>query len=285
MRTADGPIRARRPNHLSRVWRLRRERGGPVRGHPRRGHETGSSRAPVAALLAGLLLGLPSVAHADWIASAYLGHAWTRSSTVTLALPDRQTAVEIAGVDYRGESFRSPQYYGYRVTWIPAAHSWIGVEAEVIHAKVFAEGDRLVRFRGMLNGANIDAAMPLSSVVQRLAMSHGLNFIFANVVLRQELGPVDATGTPRFAIVARVGAGPTIPHAETTVENVNRDQYESGGLGAQVAGGFEAMVWKRLAILGEYKFTAATPQLEVDGGTITVPARSHHVVGGLAYRF
>lgn len=241
------------------------------------------SRAFVATMVTVLVVGLPSVAHADWIAAAYLGHAWTRSSTVTLALPE--TAVEIGGVEYRGESFRSPQYYGYRITWIPDAHSWIGVEAEFVHAKVFAEGDRLVRFKGTLNGANIDAAMPLSSVVQRLAMSHGLNFIFANVVLRRELGSVDASGTRRFAIVARVGAGPTVPHAETTVENVNRDQYESGGLGAQVAGGFEAMVWKRLALLAEYKFTTATPELELDGGTITVPARSHHLVGGFAYRF
>jgi hypothetical protein len=243
------------------------------------------SRVLVVAMLTTLVVGLPSIAHADWIASAFLGDVWTRSSTVTLRLPDRQTAVEIGGVDYRAESFRSPQYYGYRVTWIPDGHSWIGVEAEVIHAKAFAEGDRLVRFTGTLNGADIDAAMPLSSVVQRLAMSHGLNFIFANVVLRRELGPVDAAGTPRFAIVARVGAGPTVPHAETTVENVNRDQYEGGGLGVQVAGGFEAMVWKRLGILAEYKFTSATPELDVDGGTITVPARSHHIVGGLAYRF
>jgi hypothetical protein len=242
-------------------------------------------QAAVASLLAGFIMCVPVRADADWMASAFLGDVWTRSSTVTLALPERQTAVEISGVEYRAESFTSPQYYGYRVTWIPDGHRWISVEAEVIHAKVFAEGDRQVRFRGTLNGVDTDATLPLSSVVQRLAMSHGLNFIFANVVLRREMGPVDASGTPRFALVARVGAGPTVPHAETTVENVNRDQYESGGLGAQVAGGFEATVWKRLAILGEYKFTRATPQLELDGGTITVPTRSHHVIGGLAYRF
>jgi hypothetical protein len=239
----------------------------------------------VAWLLAGLVMCAPARADADWIASAYLGHAWTRSSTVTLALPARQTALEIAGVEYRAESLTSPQYYGYRLTWVPDGHRWIGIEAEVIHAKVYAEADRQVRFRGTLNGADIDAILPLSSVVQRLAMSHGLNFIFANVVLRRELGPVDAAGTPRFVLVARVGAGPTVAHAETTIENVNRDQYESGGLGTQVAGGFEATVWKRLAMIGEYKFTRATPQLDVAGGTITVPSRGHHLVGGLAYRF
>ncbi len=236
-------------------------------------------------MLAGLMMCLPSSARADWIVSAYLGHVWTRSSTVTLMLPDRQTAIEIAGVEYRAESLTSPQYYGYRVTWVPDRHRWIGIEAEVIHAKVYAEVDRSVRIRGTLRGAEVDASLPLSSMVQRLAMSHGLNFFFANVALRRELGPVDSRGRHRFVVVARAGAGPTLPHAESTVENVNRDQYQSGGLGTQVAGGLEATVWRRLAVLGEYKFTWASPQLDVAGGQATIPARSHHVVGGLAYRF
>ena len=41
--TADSPIRARRQRHPSRACRLRREWGGPVRGHPQRGYETPSS--------------------------------------------------------------------------------------------------------------------------------------------------------------------------------------------------------------------------------------------------
>jgi hypothetical protein len=239
----------------------------------------GSERAfslPVAVLLAGLVVCL--------IASAFLGHLWTRSSTVVLTLPDQQTALEIAGVEYRAESLKSPPYYGYRVTWVPDAHRWIGIEVEVIHAKVLAE-DRAVRMRGTRRGAGIDASLPLSSVVQRLAMSHGLNFIFANVALRRELGPADAQGVPRFVAVVRAGAGPTVPHTESTVEHVNRDQYQTGGLGTQVAGGFEAAVWPRLAVLGEYKFTWASPRLDVAGGQAIVPARSHHVIGGLAYRF
>jgi len=188
-------------------------------------------------------------------------------------------------VEYRAESLTSPQYYGYRVTWVPDQHRWIGIEAEVIHAKVFAEADRFVSIRGTLRGAEVDGSFPLRSVVQRLAMSHGLNFILANIALRRELGPVDAGGRPPFALVVRVGAGPTIPHAESTVEHVNRDQYESGGLGAQLAGGVEATVWRRLLVLGEYKFTWASPEIDVAGGQATIPARSHHVVGGLAYRF
>jgi hypothetical protein len=241
--------------------------------------------SPIVVMLAGLVLCLPSNARADWVASAFLGHPWTRSSTVVLALPDRQTAIEIDGVQYRGESFRSPQYYGYRITWIPDARRWLGIEGEVIHAKVFAQAGRLVRIRGTLGGAAVDASLPMSSIVQRLAMSHGLNFIFANVALRRELGPVDAQGASRLVVVVRAGAGPTVPHAESTVDHVNRDQYESGGLGAQAAGGLEMTLWRGLGVIGEYKFTWVTPQIDVAGGQATVPARSHHLVGGLTVRF
>ena len=161
----------------------------------------------------------------------------------------------------------------------------MGIEGEVIDAKVFAQAHRVVRIRGTLQGAAIDASLPLSSIVQRLAMSHGLNFIFANVALRRELGPVDSQGTRRFVAVIRVGAGPTVPHAESTVDHVNSDHYETGGVGAQVAGGLEVMVWRGLGVMGEYKFTWATPQIDVAGGQATVPARSHHLVGGFAFRF
>ena len=239
----------------------------------------------VAAVLVAAVVGLPSSARADWVASGFFGDLWTRSSTVSLALPDRQTAIEIDHVEYRGESFTSPQYYGYRLAWIPDAYPWMGLEVEVIHAKVFAEAARAVRIRGSLRGVPVDATVPLSSIVQRLAMSHGLNFVLANLALRRSLGPVDARGRSRYVAVLRAGLGPTVPHAESTVDHVNRDAWESGGLGGQAAGGLEVALGRGLGLLGEYKFTWAIPQIAVVGGDATIPARSHHVVGGVAYRF
>ena len=40
-----------------------------------------------------------------------------------------------------------------------------------------------------------------------------------------------------------------------------------------------------VAALGEYKFTWASPRIGVAGGDAEVPARSHHLVSGMAYRF
>lgn len=226
-----------------------------------------------------------SSARADWVFAPFLGHAETHSSTVVLDLPSEGTRLEIAGVEYRGESFRSPVYYGGRVTWIPDAHPWIGIEGEWIHAKVFAETVRIVHMRGTLRGAPIDASLPLETLVQRLSMSHGLNFILANLAVRRELGPVDSHGIHRLRAVVRAGAGPMRPHAESDIDHVSRAQYENGGLGMQVGGGLELLLWRGFGALGEYKFTWASPEIDVAGGHAKVPARSHHFVMGLVYGF
>jgi hypothetical protein len=243
------------------------------------------TRAARVILTIAVTLLWPGSARADWVFGAFLGHAETLSSTIALRLPGQATELDIAGAEYRGESFRSPQYYGVRVTWIPDAHRWMGIEGEWIHAKVFTEVDRVVHVQGTLRGVPIDAAVPLSSLVQRLAMSHGLNFILANLAVRRGFGPVDAQGAHRIVTVVRAGAGPMRPHAESHVDHVARDQYENGGLGIQVGGGLELALWRGFGALGEYKFTWASPEIDVAGGQAKVPARSHHVAFGVRYGF
>lgn len=247
------------------------------------GSKPGGVRA--VAIVAVLVAATPPAVHADWILGGYLGQATTLSSTITVDLPARQTRVDAEGVTYRGRSFEFPLYYGYRVMWTPDARAWIGLEYEFIHAKVYAKTDRTIRLRGTLRGAPVDASVPLSLLAPRLDMSHGLNFFLGNVVVRHGVGPVDARGAPRVVALARVGAGPTLPHAESTIDGVDREQYEGGGLGVQAAGGLEIGLWHGLAAVGEYKWTWAKPTVEIAGGQATIPSRSHHLALGVAYRF
>jgi hypothetical protein len=227
----------------------------------------------------------PASARADWLLSGFLGHAQTQTSTIDLTLASQSTQLRLIDVDYRGESFRSPHYYGVRATWIPDAHRWLGIEGEWIHAKVFAEVDRSVHITGTLRGIPVDAVVPLSSIVQRLSMSHGLNFILANLAARRAFGPLKADGTPRVVGVVRAGAGPTMPHAESHLDSTFVDQYESGGVGMQVGGGIELSLWRHIGALGEYKFTWASPEIDVAGGQAKIPSRSHHFVFGVIYDF
>jgi hypothetical protein len=227
----------------------------------------------------------PAQAHADWILSGFLGQAHTHSSTIDLTLSAQSTKLELADAEYRGESFQSPQYYGLRATWISKTHPWLGIEGEWIHAKVYAEVDRDVYARGTLRGAPIDAVVPLLSIVQRLSMSHGLNFILANVAVRHGLGPEDPDGSHRIVAVIRAGAGPTMPHAESQIGDAYFEQYEGGGLGVQAGGGLEFSLWRGVGALAEYKFTTASPVIEVAGGEAKIPSRTHHLAFGLKYAF
>jgi hypothetical protein len=235
------------------------------------------------ALAAVVALFSPAPARADWILSGFLGAAKTQSSTIDLSLPAQGTRLQLEGAEYRGESFQSPQYYGVRLTRTVGA--WLGIEGEFIHAKVFAEVERDVHATGTRHGAPLSADVRLSSVVQRLSMSHGLNFILVNVAARHGIGPTDSRGAHRIVGVVRAGAGPTMPHAESHIDNVTMEQYESGGLGVQVGGGIEFSLGHGVGALGEYKFTAASPEIDVPGGTATIPSRTHHAVFGVVVKF
>src|SRR4051794_19214586 len=69
------------------------------------------------ALLASLwFLLAPATAHADWTLAAYIGTAWTQSTTLTLdrGALGRST---FSGVPFDSHSFEGPLYYGYRGGW------------------------------------------------------------------------------------------------------------------------------------------------------------------------
>jgi hypothetical protein len=155
---------------------------------------------------------------------------------------------------------------------------------EFIHLKLFAQTDRIARVRGDLDGASVDMLVPVSTIVQRLAMSHGLNFAFVNVSLRREV-VLPGRAIPAFVFVVRTGAGPTLPHAESTIGGVAQEQYEGGGGALQAGGSIETSISKHVIVLADYKFTWTEPEIRVAaGGTATIPSRSHYFVAGLGFR-
>jgi hypothetical protein len=232
----------------------------------------------------GVVLAMPLPARADWMLSAYLGGSRNHPGTARLDQPDLRTSLELVDLHYRSESNQPRRYYGYRITWIPDSRRWMAIEAEHVHCKVFAETADIGRVRGTLQGRSFDATQRVSVIVDELSMSHGLNFIFGNFVMRREFGPLHGAGR-RAAAAVRMGAGPTVPHAESTVGGVSRAQYEYGGIGGQVAGGIEVAIWRGVHALAEYKFTATSARISIDHGEAVIPARTHHFVAGMAARF
>jgi len=240
---------------------------------------------PLILFVVGFVVALPSPARADWMLSAYLGNVWTHPSTARIDQPAQHTSLEFINLPYRDESSRPRRYYGYRIGWIPRSRHWMAIEAEHVHAKVFAETGDIVRVRGTLQGVPIDTSQKVSLIVQELSMSHGLNFIFGNFVIRREFGAELGSNRRRAAAAIRVGAGPTVPHAESTISGVGRAQYEFGGIGMQASGSIEVAIWRGLHVLGEYKFTGTKSRISIDSGEAVIPARSHPLVAGAAIRF
>jgi hypothetical protein len=232
----------------------------------------------VGTLTLSLLFGANAApCHAEWVVAVYGGGARTSPSDLRIQQPSEGTDIVFPSVRFDGKSLESPVYYGYRVARsLPGSRRWY-VEAEFIHAKVYARGAAAAG-AGSLQGEHV-AGVPFPTVVQGFAMSHGLNFILFNVVLRQRvLGE-------RLTLSARGGAGPTLPHAETEIEGERREQYELAGAAYQASGGVEVRLWRQVGAIAEYKWTGARPRLSVAGGAATLTTRSHHLAVGLAASF
>ena len=235
-------------------------------------------------LLAGLLLLAPCrPARADWTAAAFLGGAATLDSSLRIRQPATSTDLRLEPIDYRGENVTSPIYYGYRVGWdLPFARA-LAIEAEFIHLKVFADTSAVVFARGTDRGETVDRRQALADTVELFSISHGVNFVLANVVFRRPL--VRGSGGDRLTLALRAGAGPTIPHTESVVAGVFQEQYELGATGWQVASGIEARLARSLLAVAEYKFTRTSQTVSVSGGEAQTQLSTHHVALGLGYRF
>lgn len=216
----------------------------------------------------------------EWVLAAYLGTAHTMSAPLSLVQPAAGTEITLASVDYGGESFTPPFYYGYRLSYFPKPTSWVGVEAEFIHLKAYAETDGSTRATGMHRGTPVREQLPVREVVERFSISHGLNLVLVNGVVRRTLRR-DQQG--EMQLTGRIGAGPTIPHAESAIDGVAYEGYEFGTIAAHAAIGMEIRIWRQLAALAEYKVTRTRQALAIDRGEARGLFASHHGVVGIAW--
>jgi opacity protein-like surface antigen len=215
---------------------------------------------------------------ADWLAAAYLGAARTHPGSLNIEQPSLSTRLRLHPVHYEGRSFHSPVYYGARLGY--RFRHGLGAEAEFIHLKVYALAHRTVAVSGQWRGEAVDARLPMDRFVQRFSISHGLNLLLANLAFSRPL-----PGPAGLRLALRVGAGPAIPHAESTIGGVSQEGYELGRLALHAAGGAELRLWKRLFWITEYKYTRTRQRVAVPAGRAEALFRTHHLVFGLGLAF
>jgi hypothetical protein len=229
---------------------------------------------------AAAVLALSAPAQADWVLGHYRGDSSTYANTVKITRPGGSTAPDrrIESVDYDGQGWDHPVYYGYRIGRFFAGKPHLGLELEFTHAKAIADITQTVT----IDGTNA----PLSSIMQRLELSHGLNFSLGNVVFRR---PLRRSGPGhRLFLLGRAGAGATIPHVETEFEGVRKNGYQYGGLAWQVGGGVEYRIIAGLLAVADLRFTTAHTRVLVgpdgsDGPHLSGPFMSGHFNVGLSY--
>lgn len=214
-------------------------------------------RGLIRAVCFAMVLLVPASARAEWTTAGYLGANWTAPATLTFQ-PTSGSSTSWSDIHFTARPFESPQYYGYRIGWFPSEESRFGGEAEFIHQKVYTA-----------DGA-------LGPIVQSFSISHGLNLLLGNVVLRQRT-------TSRVRLTARLGAGIAIPHGESQVMGAVQMQYEISGFALQAAAGPEFRISKRVRAFADYKLTTAAPTVSVAGGVIKGRYTSQHLAAGLGF--
>ena len=219
-----------------------------------------------------------------WALAAYLGRANTSSSDLNISQSAVGTDLTFHDVRFNSRSFSPPLYYGLRGGYFLRRRPQFGFEAEFIHLKVFSDPQQPVRVTGLRGNIAIDAELPLGQIVQQYSISHGVNLLLFNVAARHRFNNGGDT-KGRLALTARAGIGPTIPHTESRIEGVAREQYEIGRLAWQVSGGAEFRIWRGMHLLGEYKFTRTKQNGKVASGTAESLLRTHHGVFGVGYYF
>ena len=217
-------------------------------------------------------------ASAEWSVAGFLGAAHTQESSIRLIQPPDSTDVKVSPIVYRAASFEPPIYYGYRIGCFPGWR-WVGVEGEFIHLKVIADTSRPALFAGTLKGAAVSETQPIAAAMERFSITHGVNLVLVNAVVRHRVGRDDAP--PRWFMTGRVGMGASVPHVESTIAGASLEHYERGAFSVQGAAGVELRLARRVYLAGEYKLTRTVQDVSVVNGSVNTPLTTHHFVTGI----
>jgi hypothetical protein len=201
-------------------------------------------------------------ARADWLFGGYMGASGTSSNTLTVS-PTTGAPFSLDDVAYKGQAFRSPWYYGVRVSFVaPGDVRRLSPEIEWTHAKAIAQID------------------PGSSELNAFQQSHGLNFLLGNVAYR--FAPLCGG---RCTPVVRGGAGISTPHVESTFRNLHQEQYQRGGFAWQIGAGVEYRLWQFVYGVADARITRVNEKhLRAAGAEIAGAFFTRHIDFGVALR-
>ncbi len=238
----------------------------------------------ISIILLNLSFLLTASSKAEWKIQVYLGKSFTSKSDLRITQPSRQNDLLFHSVKYSDASFETPFYYGLRISYFPPCSPYLGLETEFIHAKIYTDAGQSVYVSGTRKGEPVNSTIKLGELIQGFSISHGMNFLFFNLVGR--VGIVINKRSDKLGLYGRAGIGPQIPHSESVIEGENRAQYELHGPAYQIAAGLEVNIWKKLDLLIEYKYTFTEVKgIKIPHGSAETRLKTSHLVFGVGSKF
>jgi len=230
----------------------------------------------------------PSSARAEFVLDLFTGTSDTSNADVEIKQPAAGNRFTVRDLAFDGQSFEDPPYYGARVAYFFEGLPWLGVGVEFFHFKIFGETGETRQITGTRTGTPINMRAPVTSVVQRFDVSHGVNYLMVDVIARYGFFRDSATYPGgRLQIYVGGGVGPVITHAETRIEGVAAEPgYEVGGVGSQGFAGVRFMLFKYVGLFVEGKITHSSLTVGVaQGGEASFDETTRHIVGGITIAF
>ena len=201
-------------------------------------------------------------AFAEMELSIYSGWQTSPHSTFKGDFPDSAGGGDFdRGVEWDGKSFEMPPYYGVRFT------NWqterLGYGVEFTHSKVYLSDDD----QDALGFDNFQ-------------LTDGLNVLTVNAMYRWP----DQFGT--LTPYVGGGLGVTIPHVDSQIADSDTYGYQFGGPAVRLTAGASYDLNDRVAVFGEYQFTASQNDLDLDdGGSVKTDVKTNAVNLGLTLKF
>lgn len=214
--------------------------------------------------LTGCALALaPAAASAAFQISVYGGANTANDSEVNIDAPFLSGSFD---VDWFGDSFHAPPYYGIRGTWWMDEFNLpqVGLAIDFTHAKVKADLDD-----------------PALAGFERLEFTNGLNALTLNALYEM---PIDQ----RLALYGGAGAGVSIPHVEVETIPSSGRTYEYQVTGPVVQGllGVDVALGRGFSLFGEYKASYSWNDADLKGGgSLRTDVLTHQFALGLSYAF
>lgn len=215
-------------------------------------------------IVGAFILLVPAAAKAEFQISAYGGANTANSSDVTIDSPLLTGKFD---VDWEGDSFETPPYWGARGTWWLTDFNmprW-GVAIDFTHAKAKAD----------LDDAVVGAAF------RTLEFTNGLNTVTLNGLYRMPL-------SNRFSLYTGAGAGVSVPHVEvSTLTDPDRTfEYQLTGPAVQGLVGANFNLGRGFSLFGEYKANYSWIDADLEGGgTLETEILTHQFAVGLSFAF